>query len=450
MSSQQYLRDHAVRWPIGRLTGSLTRRRASAARRRRGRIVTTIAVSLACVAALVVPGLTARAASSNLVANPSVERAAGVKPAGWLQIASGSNARQFRYLYSGAADGRRFVRTTVSARRTGYAGWGFAPVKVVGGASYTYGDRYRSNTRTVLRARYVSAAGKVTYRNFSVAPATRGWNAAGITFTIPRGTVRMSMERLLTSTGLLDVDNTLLRQRSTSKATPRPAPKKKTAPPATRPSTGGVVSITFDDGFSNMYTNARPVLQANKFPATFYLIANYVGAPSYMTVAQVKALQGDGHEIGGHSATHANLTTLSGAAFEQEIAGSKTTLEANFGPIKSLAYPYGAYNASVKARAGQLYQTARTTDGGVNVKGNIDRTGLKMRYVTESTSAATVATWMKEGAASGTWTILLYHAVAENAGLYAVTPAQFASHMSAVKSSGLRTMTVSEAYAAMN
>lgn len=450
MSSQQYSQEHehAVRRQISRFTGPSTRRRASAARRRRGRIVTATAVSLACVAALVVPGLAARAAASNLVVNPSAERAAGIKPAGWLQIARGSNARQFRYLYNGAADGRRFVRTVVSSRRTGYAGWSFAPVKVVGGASYTYGDSYRSNTRTVLRARYVDASGRVTYRNFSVAPATRGWTSAGITFTIPRGTVRMSMERLLTSTGLLDVDDALLRRRSTPKVTPRPAPSK-TTPPAPRP-TAGIVSITFDDGFANMHSNARPVLKANGFPATFYLVANYVGAPSYMTVAQVKALQGDGHEIGGHSATHADLTTLSGAAFEQEIAGSKATLEADFGTVKSLAYPYGAYNASVKARAGQLYQTARTTEGGVNVKGSIDRTGLRMRYVTESTDAATVASWMQEGAASGTWTILLYHAVAENAGLYAVTPAQFASHMTAVKNSGLRTMTVSQAYAAMS
>ncbi len=394
------------------------------------------ALVLALTAALLSPSAASQSAVTNSVPNPSVERSAGAKPGSWLQIASGSNARSFRYLYGGAADGRRFVRTKVTARRTGYAGWSFAPVAVRGGGSYTYGDAYRSNTTTVLRARYVDARGRVSYRNFTPAPPVRGWKRSGITFTIPAGTVRMSMERLLTSPGTLDVDATLLRLRSAPKPAPKPAP-----------ASAALVSVTFDDGLTNQYDNARPVLAANAIPATFYLIANNIGAGSYMSVAQARTLQAAGHEIGSHSATHANLPTLSGDQLTAELAGSKGRLEASFGTVRSLAYPYGAYNDTVRSRAAQIYQTARTTDGGLNVAGSIDRSRLRMKYVTSGTDAATVASWMSEAANANAWTILVYHGVDSGGGTYSVTPQVFAAHMAAVKASGLRTLTVSKAYA---
>jgi peptidoglycan/xylan/chitin deacetylase (PgdA/CDA1 family) len=211
-----------------------------------------------------------------------------------------------------------------------------------------------------------------------------------------------------------------------------------------------LVSVTFDDGQVNQYDNARPVLAANGIPATFYLISAYLGSGAYMSAAQARTLQAAGHEIGSHSATHANLTTLSGDRLTAELAGSKTTLEASFGPIRSLAYPFGAYNDAVAAAAAQVYQTARTTDGGVNVPGSVDRARLRMRYVTSGTDAATVAGWMSEAANAGAWTILVYHGVDTTGGDYSVTPAQFAAHMAAVKASGLRTLTVSDAYAAVS
>lgn len=417
-------------------------------RNRRTYLSLALALAMACAVALLSPLAGARAASVNQVPNPSLERRAGAKPHGWQQIASGSNARTFRHLYGGAADGKRFVRTTVTKRRSGYAGWSFAPVAVRGGSSYTYGDRYRSNTRTALRAKYINASGRVTYRTFAAAPPTKGWQRAGLTFNIPRGTVRMSIERLLTSRGVLDVDATQLRLRSAAPATKAPAPQPKATTPANR--SGGLVSITFDDGVTNQYTDARPVLAANGFPATFYLISDYMGSGPYMSVAQAKQLQAAGHEIGSHSATHANLTQLSSAQLSRELAGSKKTLEASFGTIRSLAYPYGATNDAVAAQAAATYQTARTTNGGLNRRGSINRSNLTMKYVLSDTTAATVSSWMKEAADAGAWTILVYHGVTEGGDSYSVTPAQFRNHMAAVKTSRLPVRTVSAAYAAVS
>ncbi|MBK8078422.1 MAG: polysaccharide deacetylase family protein [Kineosporiaceae bacterium] len=419
-----------------------------------GTLVITLASTL-------LPSTAAQAATvRNLAPNPSVETRSGTRPSSWVQVTSGSNRRVFTYRSGGAHAGRRYVRTTVTQRTSGVAGWAFAPVAVRSGASYSYRDYYRGSA-SVLRARMTTTKGSVLYRTFPASAASRGWRAGGVTFTLPRGVTRLSMERVLTTTGTLDLDDVRLTLRSLP-ATPKPpAPAPAPAPepttpapapttPAPVPATNGMVSITFDDGLTSQYDNAAPVLASHGLPATFYLISSNVGAGGYMSVSQAAALQGRGHELGSHSATHANLPSLSPSALTAELAGSKTALEANFGTIRSLAYPFGAYNTAVAAEAGKYYTTARTTDGGFNTRGAINRTALTMHYVLQGTDAATVAGWVEQAKNSGSWVILVYHGVAEGGDQYSVTPAAFAAQMAAVKASGIRAATVSAAYDAMS
>ena len=70
-------------------------------------------------------------------------------------------------------------------------------------------------------------------------------------------------------------------------------------------------------------------------------------------------------------------------------------------------------NAAVAAEAGKYYTTARTTDGGFNTRGAINRTALTMHYVLQGTDAATVAGWVEQAKNSGSWVILVYHGVTE-------------------------------------
>lgn len=414
---------------------------------------------------VLLPATGAQAATArNLAPNPSVETRSGSRPASWVQVTAGSNRRTFAHRSGGAHAGRRYVRTTVTQRTSGVAGWAFAPVAVRAGASYSYRDYYRGSAN-VLRARMTASNGSVLYRTFPASPASRGWKAGGVTFTLPRGVTRLSMERVLTTTGTLDLDDVRLTLRSlpaTPKppatptpepTTPEPAPTTPAPAPTTPapvPATSGMVSITFDDGLTSQYDNAAPVLAADGLPATFYLISNNVGSGGYMSVSQAAALQARGHEIGSHSATHANLPSLSASALTDELAGSKAALEANFGTIRSLAYPFGAYNATVAAEAGKYYTTARTTDGGFNTRGAINRTALTMHYVVTGTDAATVAGWLDQAKNSGSWVILVYHGVTQGGDQYSVTPANFAAQMAAVKASGIRAATVSAAYDAMS
>lgn len=70
-----------------------------------------------------------------------------------------------------------------------------------------------------------------------------------------------------------------------------------------------------------------------------------------MNGAEIRALRAAGVEIGAHTATHPNLTSLSPDAQVREMSESRAVLEGLSGtPVTSLAYPFGAFDdASVEA-----------------------------------------------------------------------------------------------------
>jgi peptidoglycan/xylan/chitin deacetylase (PgdA/CDA1 family) len=122
------------------------------------------------------------------------------------------------------------------------------------------------------------------------------------------------------------------------------------------------VVITFDDGFHDFYSAAMPILSRFGFPATMFVVSNFVGSRPHrfgerrvMSWAELREVQANGIQIGSHTATHPILRNLSLDNVEMEIKKSKQDIEQNLGPpITSFSYPYGfpeqAYSfvASVK------------------------------------------------------------------------------------------------------
>jgi len=107
------------------------------------------------------------------------------------------------------------------------------------------------------------------------------------------------------------------------------------------------ILITFDDGDLDVYENAFPIMQKYGFTGVFYLVANYVGQPGYISVAQIKEMTDAGWEVGSHSLNHIDLPT-NPKRQQAEIVGSKKELEKLLGvPVKSFAYPYGRASGSV-------------------------------------------------------------------------------------------------------
>ncbi len=134
------------------------------------------------------------------------------------------------------------------------------------------------------------------------------------------------------------------------------------------------VLLTFDGGYRDQLENAVPVLQAFKFPATFFPVTDgldeEVTGASVMRRNDLLDLAKSGYTIGCHTHSHPNLTDLSVAEIQREVNGSKQILEDILGQrVSAFCYPYGARNslaASVVRQSG--FDVAFTVDlGGVRL-----------------------------------------------------------------------------------
>ena len=120
------------------------------------------------------------------------------------------------------------------------------------------------------------------------------------------------------------------------------------------------VLITFDDGYRDVLWNAAPILHSLRMPATAYVITGRVSGPdsSFLTWAELRALERDGFAIGSHTVHHLELTDVPPPLALAELAASRRQLERHLGrPVPWLAYPGGRENRTVVAlarRAGYL------------------------------------------------------------------------------------------------
>lgn len=123
------------------------------------------------------------------------------------------------------------------------------------------------------------------------------------------------------------------------------------------------VILTFDDGYTDFYTTALPILRSHDFSAVAYIISNFVGQPGYMTAAQIAEADHQGIEIGSHTMSHPNLARLPAATVHAEVTGSKQALEAMVGhPVASFCYPSGKFTSFVAGEvAAAGYHDATTT-----------------------------------------------------------------------------------------
>jgi len=139
-----------------------------------------------------------------------------------------------------------------------------------------------------------------------------------------------------------------------------------------------VVVLTFDDAYADFYSNAAPVLQRLKLPATVFVPTSFVGRTnawpgqpawvheeSLMNWQQIKELTERGVDLGSHTVTHPDLTALSEATAERELEQSKREIEQQTGcPADHFCYPYGKWNQAVRDLTMRFYKSACSTIAG--------------------------------------------------------------------------------------
>jgi len=368
---------------------------------------------------------------TNLIANPSVETASGTAPAAWHGDGWGTNSHQFSYEPTGM-DGSKSVKTTMTSHTDGDAKWYFDDIAVTPGKMYNYSNWYKSNVETELDAMVTMTDGTVQYYYLAAIPASpANWRAISAQFTAPANAAKVTIFQVLDKVGYVQSD-------SFSFAAYQPAMLNR-----------GLVSITFDDGWRNIYTNGLPLLQKYNIPSTQYLLTETTSYPDYMTIAMMREFQTKGHEIGSHTVSHAHLSQLSAAQLATELSNSQTFLRNNFGAqtAKNFATPYGEYNDSVITSIQQYYRSHRSTDVGYNSKDNFNIYNIKVQNVTNETTPAQVKAWVDTAVATKTWLVIVYHEVTATAEdpTYAVTPANLDAELNIVKQSGVTVKTVDQA-----
>jgi len=110
------------------------------------------------------------------------------------------------------------------------------------------------------------------------------------------------------------------------------------------------IVISFDDGYESQYRNALPVLKKLGWPGVLNLLVQNE-APSWgLRPEKVRKLIAAGWEVDAHTIHHFDLTTLSGASLQREVAGSRRLIKRQFGvPVSFFCYPSGRYDAAVVA-----------------------------------------------------------------------------------------------------
>ncbi|MEA4925282.1 MAG: polysaccharide deacetylase family protein [Syntrophomonadaceae bacterium] len=122
------------------------------------------------------------------------------------------------------------------------------------------------------------------------------------------------------------------------------------------------VALTFDDGYSSVYTTAWPILQKYGFTGTIYVCSSFPGRPNYLSWEEIKSLQAGGMEIGSHTRNHPDLKTASIAMQREEVIGAKKILEEQLGiTVNSFCYPSGAYNEDTLAIVKEAGYTSAVT-----------------------------------------------------------------------------------------
>lgn len=135
------------------------------------------------------------------------------------------------------------------------------------------------------------------------------------------------------------------------------------------PAERAALSLTFDDGYADFAELAWPVFRHNDLPVTLFVVSARAGGTSawgggtpvrpLLAWDALKKLVDKGLVLGSHSRTHRDLTALSDAELQDEVAGSADEIEKHTGARpKVFSHPFGKSDERVRQLVAKYYQLA--------------------------------------------------------------------------------------------
>jgi peptidoglycan/xylan/chitin deacetylase (PgdA/CDA1 family) len=121
-----------------------------------------------------------------------------------------------------------------------------------------------------------------------------------------------------------------------------------------------LIVLTFDDGHKSIFELAFPEMQKYNYPGVSFDPTGFINSAGKMTLENIRELESAGWESGGHSVTHANLTTLTIDSARSEIRMNYEQL-VNLGlKHRCFAYPSGHSNSEIDKIILQYFSIIRT------------------------------------------------------------------------------------------
>lgn len=217
-------------------------------------------------------------------------------------------------------------------------------------------------------------------------------------------------------------------------------------------------SFTFDDGYAEVYTKARPVMDAYGFAGTVFIIADIIGTAGFMTMDQLKKLETAGWEVAAHSenlADHnqaAGLLTSGTYALRRNLLSQRHWLWGNGFRGTGIAYPRGANSAAMREEVRKVYSYGRSVQApaGSESVPPADVMQLRAHEIYQATTPTAIDTIVDTAVTGKRWAILEFHGIKDSpdgANIYDYSTANFSTVAANVATSGAVVLPVADVLA---
>ncbi len=218
-----------------------------------------------------------------------------------------------------------------------------------------------------------------------------------------------------------------------------------------------LITLTFDDGWQSVYTEAAPLFSKYDVQTTQYILPGEFASPNYLSVDQAKSMKDAGHEVTSHTYTHAKLTTLDEKGVTTELDNSLKVLR-KFDLLSDDKPHFAAPNGETDAQSiklikerfgssrnvmGDLSKDVSSND--INVPKDFDRYNIIGYTVGQYTTDDQLRQAIAFTKANNGWFVPIYHQVDNSGDKYSVSSSTLERHLTLYKASGIKIVTMREA-----
>lgn len=199
-----------------------------------------------------------------------------------------------------------------------------------------------------------------------------------------------------------------------------------------------LVTFTFDDCPLSAIEEGAKRLEQKGWRSTIYVASGMFAVTNHhgkmASASDIQAAHQNGHEIGGHSFSHIDMSNVPVETILDEIDKNQAELVSHSIPRpRSFAFPFGETTPSLKEILGTKFEALRGIHPGMNV-GRVDLNQVKSDPLFSSRNIDELITKIHSLKANPSWMTFFTHDVRERPSLWGCTPEDFTRVIDAVES----------------